>query len=107
MLDYLPLIAALSAPIVSGFGGYAVANRMARSAERVARINHEPERGDDASTGSLTRRFQVLLDGYEGHIQSLTAEVQGLRAEVRDLQQLMLERCAKCPYRLAAGDAHA
>lgn len=100
MLEYLPVIAALSAPIISGFGGYAVANRMARSAEKVAKINHEPAKDEDITTGSLTRRFQLLMDGYEGHIQSLTEEVQGLRGEVRDLRQELLDRCANCRYRL-------
>ena len=102
MLDNLPLIAGLAAPIISGFGGYAVASRMARSAERVAKINHEPPEADDVTAGSLTRRFKLLMDGYEGHIQSLTEEVQGLRGEVRDLRHEMKERCAKCTYRLEA-----
>ena len=106
IFDFATMAPPALTSILGGLSGYIVANRIARSNEKIAKINHEPVHEEPDTTGSLTKRFQVLLDGYEGHIQSLTAEVQGLRSEVRDLQQLMLERCVKCPYRLATGEAH-
>ena len=101
VFDFTTLVPPAITALISGFGGYAVANRVARSNEKIAQINHEPKPEDvDRSAGSLTRRFQVLMDGYEGHIQSLTEEVQGLRTEVRDLRQELLDRCVNCRYRL-------
>jgi SMC interacting uncharacterized protein involved in chromosome segregation len=57
---------------------------------------------DTAATDSMTRRFQALMDGYEGRIKDLTEEVQSLRDEVKTLRSQMdaqAKICAKCAVR--------
>ena len=108
VLPYVPYITPVITAVASAVAGYAVANRTARSNEKIARIAHAEQvektvKAEDAlSTNAMTKRFQVLLDGYESHIKDLTAEVQGLRTEVQQLRAVLAcsrPDCALCLFR--------
>jgi predicted RNase H-like nuclease (RuvC/YqgF family) len=62
------------------------------------KIEHQ---ADVEQTKDLTLRFKALMDGYEGRISDLTAEITNLRGEVRQLRQALESHqniCRKCPY---------
>ena len=104
---YAPLTGVLG-PLVGGGLGWIGARMNARSNERIAKATREEAARNTATTrqeaaeaseaDQLTKRFSVLMDGYEGRIKDLTAEVQSLRQEVTKLRQ-ELALCAGCPHR--------
>ena len=59
--------------------------------------DHKEQMDADRTTAdSMTKRFQALMDGYEGRIRDLTEEVTGLRIEVKNLRKALDQRTRAC-----------
>jgi hypothetical protein len=103
-------------PLVGGVFGWFAAIRMSSSNEKIARaarlesekLAAEAKARKQTETDVdfaevLTKRFQVLISGYEVRIADLVEEVQGLRCEVTQMRRLLGARdaeCAACPVYL-------
>ena len=92
-------------PIAGGMLGYLGARRTARTN---VLIEDKKQRAiaREAHADDLSRRFKVLMDGYESRIRDLTDEVTNLRERIDELSSQLNERalaCAGCPhFRIAA-----
>ena len=113
-LDALSAQAVLG-PLIGGIFGWLVALRMSRSNEAIAtaaRVENEKltlaarvegdklrqATADATFVDGLTRRFKLLMDGYEAHIKDLSEEVSQLRSEIKHLHSLLTDRVSQvCP----------
>ena len=91
-------------PILGGLFGWFAAIRMSRSNEKIAAESRlevhksQMSASEVAAADGLTRRFQVLMDGYEIRIRDLTNEVSRLRSEVERLACVLTEGVSSfCP----------
>ena len=103
----LPMFVGLGTAVVTGLGVWFRVKHDQKIEDTQLREQVDNERknrieADTAATDSMTRRFQALMDGYEGRIKDLTQEVQSLRDEVKTLRSQMdaqAKICAKCAVR--------
>ena len=78
--------------IVGVFGMHLTRSQLARGAQEKVEAARTAATAahmaaDVATADSLTRRFQLLMDGYERRIDDLTAQVENLSAEVVKLRE--------------------
>lgn len=104
-----PVLSSLTArdvisPILGGLFGWFAAIRMSRSNEKIAEANRQETHvskmtaAEMTAADGLTRRFQVLMDGYEIRIRDLTNEVSRLRSEVERLAGVLTNGVSQfCP----------
>ena len=93
--------------IATACGSWIAAQRMARSNEAIAhhreeelaraRILAAAKLASDRLDGDLTKRFQLLMDGYETRIKDLTDEIKTLRLHV---DAMRIELATRGPHPL-------